>query len=195
MSIYEIINAAFANGYVPASVQGKGVNASSKKGGVKANAQTPSFGIKARAPLTTDRFERSSESQQPMVKYRGKPMSLAQAKTESFKEVDAHEQAHLSAAGQYAASGKVIDFDGNGIAVSGHVNIKMPHLNKNNPDETIKHARTVMTAARAPESFSELSSADLSVYAQAKSVLAKAESFKSEQSGKNPFATNPFARA
>lgn len=192
MSIYEIINAAFANGYVPASVQGKGVNASSQKGGVKANAQTPSFGIKARAPLTTDRFERSSESQQPMVKYRGKPMSLAQAKTKSFKEVDAHEQAHLSAAGQYAASGKVIDFDGNGIAVSGHVNIRMPYLDKNNPDETINHARTVMKAARAPESFSELSDADLNVYAQAQSTLNQALAFKS-QKGKNPFATNPFA--
>ena len=56
-----------------------------------------------------------------------------------------------------------------------------------------------MTAAKAPESFSELSDADLNVYAQASATLAKAEAFKAEQSnnpfakGKNPFASNPFA--
>ncbi|MBQ7450367.1 hypothetical protein IJS77_03030 [bacterium] len=130
-----------------------------------------------------------------MVSYNGKKMTLGQARQESFREVDTHEQAHLNAAGQYAASGKVIDYDANGIAVSGHVNIKMPHLDKTNPEETIKHARTVMVAAKAPESFSELSSADLNVYAQASATLAQAEAFKA-QMGNNPFAkksTNPFA--
>ena len=198
MSIYDLLNAAFSkNGYVPQS-------APLRAGEVPKNPnhgqqKVPSFGVKLRAPLEKDTFQHSEKAGQPMVSYKGKTMTLEQARTKSFQEVDAHEQAHLSAAGQYAASGKVIDFDGNGIAVSGHVNIKMPHLDKSNPDETIKHAKTVMTAAKAPESFSELSDADLNVYAQASETLAKAEAFKAQQGNnpfakdKNPFATNPFA--
>ena len=199
MSIYDILNATFANSFIPGSVSIRAGEVPKNTTAVKQKA--PTFGIKARAPLTTDKFERSSEQQgQPMVSYKGKKMTLAQARTDSFREVDAHEQAHLSAAGSYASGGKVIDYDSNGIAVSGHVNIKMPHLDKNNPDETIKHARTVMFAAKAPESFSELSDADLNVYAQASATLAKAEAFKAQQSDgknpfekKNPYTTNPFA--
>ena len=194
MSIYDFINAAFSNGYVPssASVRAGGLPQNTTEG--KPKTQIPSFGVKMRAPLTNDKFERSAEqSGQPMVSYKGKKMTLEQARTDSFKEVDAHEQAHLSAAGSYASGGKVIDYDENGIAVSGHVNIIMPHFDRNNPDETIKQAKTVMVAAKAPESFSELSDADLNVYAQASATLAKAEAFKAQQ-GNNPFANkNPFA--
>ena len=202
MAIFDWFNAAFGYGNIPSSSFVRtGAISQTPNQRNQGQPKVPSFGLKMAPSLDSDTFVRSTDGQQAqgqqaqgqkMVSYKGKKMSLEQARTDSFKEVDAHEQAHLSAAGQYASGGKVIDFDGNGIAVSGHVNIKMPHLDKNNPEETIKHAKQVMVAAKAPESFSELSDADLNVYAQASATLAKAEAFKAQQ-GKNPFATNPFA--
>ena len=193
MSILDLINAAYNTQYVYSMYNAgqKIAPGSNVKGANSQKGAVPSFGLKMRAPLTNDKFESSQSQGQKMYNYNGRKMTLAQAQEESYREVDAHEQAHLSAAGQYAASGKVINFNGDGIAVSGHVNIKMPHLDKSNPDETIKHAKQVMVAAKAPESFSELSDADLNVYAKASATLAQAESFKAQQS-KNPFAKNPF---
>ena len=197
MSIYDFLNAAFSkSGYVPPTT---GVHT----GGVPHKSQNvqkvPSFGVKLRAPLEKDTFQSSGEKGQPMVSYKGKTMTLEQARIESYNEVNSHEEKHLEAAKGYGHS-KVINYDGNGIAVSGHVQIQMPHFDKKNPDKTIAHAEIVKAAAVAPEEIgSELSDADRNVYAQADAVLQQALAFKAEQSSnpfakdKNPFATNPFA--
>lgn len=70
----------------------------------------------------------------------------------------------------------MIEKDANGIPVGGHVSIKMPSLNKNNPNETIKHANTVIKAALAP---SDPSSQDYKVAAQARLIKNQAEIYKS----------------
>jgi len=127
------------------------------------NNNVPKFGIKGKQPLKEDMFE-----------YKGQKMGLSAAKQKSYDDVYRHEAAHLAAAGSYATSGINIDYDGRGIATSGHVNIAMPKLNKNNPKETIKHAETVIASAEAPAGFDELSSADKSVAAQARAVKAQA---------------------
>ncbi len=89
----------------------------------------------------------------------------------NYAEIYAHEAAHKSAAGSLGGP-IVIEENGEGIPVGGHVSIKMPSLNKNNPKETIDHANTVIKAALAP---SDPSGQDYKVAAQAKSIKAQAE--------------------
>lgn len=130
----------------------------------------PFFGIKSREPLTQDMFE-----------YKGNKYTKSEAQQRSYNDVRRHEQAHLSRAGKYATSGIHIDFDGNGMATSGHVNIAMPTLNPKNLKETIEQAETVEAAALAPQSFDTLSDADKSVAAQARGIKSKAVAMKSRQ--------------
>ena len=174
MSVLDLINASFnTNNYQ--AVQGRGRTSEPKaNGGVtqKGN-QTPTFGIKGRVPLTQDVFD-----------YKGQKLSKEEAKTKSYADVYRHESAHLAAAGKYAASGIHIDFDGNGIATGGHVNVKMPTLNRKNLDETINHAQTVIKSAEAPASFDELSDADKNVAAQSRAVLSQALALKGKNNNK-----------
>ena len=172
MGISEIINAGFNKKYTPVT-GGEGVSAPKNSNGVSPKGnQTPTFGIKGKAPLTQDMFE-----------YKGQKLTREETKRQSYNDVYRHESAHLAAAGKYAASGINIDYDGNGFAVSGHVNVKMPTLNKANPTETIEHARAVIKSAEAPASFDELSDADKSVAAQARAVLSQALSVKGQDKG------------
>lgn len=198
MAIFDWFNAAFGYGNIPSSSFVRtGAISQTPNQRNQGQPKVPSFGLKMAPSLDSDTFVRSTNGQQAqgqkMVSYKGKKMPLEQAITNSEEEVLAHEREHYNKAGKHAASGPVLIKDSNGITVSGYVNIKMPHLNKNNPDETIDHAETVKVAAIAPESIgSELSDADLNVYAQADAILQQALAFKAQQ-GKNPFATNPFA--
>ena len=57
-----------------------------------------------------------------------------QAINQRKREIYAHELAHKNAAGTLAGP-IVIDKDSNGIPMGGHVSIKMPILNKTNPQE------------------------------------------------------------
>ncbi|MDR1167825.1 MAG: hypothetical protein LBK53_02905 [Heliobacteriaceae bacterium] len=99
-----------------------------------------------------------------------------------YPEVYAHEMAHKTAAGAFAGS-IVIDKNADGIITGGHVNIKMPSLNPENPLETKKHAQTVINAAMAPASPS---SQDFEVAAQARQALKLAEKAITDQkTGKN----------
>lgn len=96
-----------------------------------------------------------------------------------YDDVYAHELKHKQAAGSYGGS-IVIERDANGIVTGGHVDIKMPTLDKNDPDETIKHANIVIDAAMAPDDPSDQ---DYKVAAEARAIKAEAQSCKSSSNG------------
>lgn len=95
-----------------------------------------------------------------------------------YNEIYAHEQEHKRAAGSFGGA-IVIEKDGQGIPTGGHISIKMPVLDKSNPDETIKHADTVIKSAMAP---SDPSKQDYKVAAEAKAIKNEATKYK-QQSG------------
>ena len=64
----------------------------------------------------------------------------------NYNEIYAHEQAHKSAGGALAGA-IVIEKNSDGIPVGGHVAIKMPVLNPNNPQKTIDEANIVVDKA------------------------------------------------
>lgn len=90
------------------------------------------------------------------------------------REVRAHEQAHLSAAGNLAVSGASFQFatgpDGACYAMSGEVNIDTSPI-PNNPAAMPQKAQQIESAAMAP---AQPSPQDRSVAAQAASMAAKA---------------------
>ncbi len=90
------------------------------------------------------------------------------------REVRAHEQAHLSAAGRYAKSGANYTYEKgpNGInyAVGGDVKIDSAPI-PNDPEATIKKAETIRRAALAPK---QPSGQDHSVAAHASHLAAEA---------------------
>ncbi len=88
-----------------------------------------------------------------------------------YAKIYAHELAHKNAAGSLAGS-IFIEKNSEGIPVSGHVPIKMPSLDNENPDKTIEQADIVVKAALAP---SDPSDQDLKVAAQARAIKAQAE--------------------
>ena len=88
-------------------------------------------------------------------------------------EVRSHEQAHLSAAGQYATGGASFSYqtgpDGKRYASSGEVPVDMTQ--EKTPEATIQKMRTVRRAALAPASPS---AADRNIAAQASTKEAQA---------------------
>ena len=99
------------------------------------------------------------------------PMFKSQLIQKNYREIYNHELAHKNAGGSLAGS-IVIEKNSEGIPVGGHVSIKMPVLNKENPEETIAQAETVFRAAMAP---SEPSEQDYKVAAKAKQIKAQAK--------------------
>ena len=99
----------------------------------------------------------------------------------NYSEIYAHEKAHQNAGGSLAGA-IVIEKNEEGIPVGGHVNIKMPSLNPQNPQKTIDDANTVIRAAMAP---SDPSSQDYAVAAQAQNIKMRAQALKNEHQGKN----------
>ena len=97
-----------------------------------------------------------------------------------YNEVYAHEQKHKSAAGSLGGA-IVIEKNAQGIPTGGHVDIKMPVLDKKNPDKTIKHANTVIKAAMAP---SDPSNQDYKVAADAKAIKSQAQNYQKENGQK-----------
>ena len=93
-------------------------------------------------------------------------------KKKNNQHVIDHENQHLAAAGQYADGGIHIDYDANGWATGGHVNVKMPTLDKNDPQKTVNHAQTIMRSAMAPEDPSDQ---DYKVYSEASRVMFQAQ--------------------
>ena len=99
------------------------------------------------------------------------PMFKSQLIQKNYREIYNHELAHKNAGGSLAGP-IVIEKNSEGIPVGGHVSIKMPVLNKENPEETIAQAKTVFRAAMAP---SDPSAQDYRVAAQAKRIEAEAK--------------------
>ena len=97
----------------------------------------------------------------------------------NYDEIYAHELAHKSAGGSLAGS-IVIEKNADGIPVGGHVDIKMPSLDKNNPQKTINDANTVIRSAMAP---SDPSAQDFKVKAQAEKIKMRAQAVKSNNTG------------
>jgi len=92
----------------------------------------------------------------------------------NYSEIYSHELAHQRAGGSLAGS-IVIERNSDGIPVGGHVAIKMPTLDKNNPQKTIDDANTVIRSAMAP---SDPSAQDYKVANQAKQIKQQAVQFK-----------------
>ena len=90
----------------------------------------------------------------------------------NYNEIYAHEQAHKSAGGALAGN-IVIEKNADGIPVGGHVPIKMPALDHNNPQKTIDEANIVIRSAMAPGNPSPQ---DYKVAAQARAIKAQAQS-------------------
>lgn len=99
-------------------------------------------------------------------------------KQEAYNKVYSHELKHQQAGGSQAGS-IVIDYDGNGVATSGHVSIQVPSaINKANPEQTKQKAETAYNAAMAP---GDPSSADLSIASMAQSIMSKAMNMSSQK--------------
>lgn len=97
--------------------------------------------------------------------------------SKNYNEIYSHELAHKRAGGHLAGA-IVIERNSEGIPFAGHVAIKMPALNKNNPQQTINDADTVIRAAMAP---SDPSGQDYRVAAQAQMIKSQAQSVQSKQ--------------
>ena len=97
----------------------------------------------------------------------------------NYDKIYAHELMHKSAGGSLAGS-IVIEKNADGIPVAGHVYIKMPSLNPNNPQKTIDDANTVIKSAMAPFDPSEQ---DYKVASKAKSVKMQAQAIKDKNTG------------
>lgn len=89
----------------------------------------------------------------------------------NYNEIYAHELAHKTAGGHLAGA-IVIERNSEGIPVGGHVDIKMPTLDPNNPKKTINDADTVIRSAMAP---ADPSGQDYRVAARARNIKAEAE--------------------
>lgn len=99
--------------------------------------------------------------------------------TKNYNHIYAHEMAHKAAGGQFAGAIS-IERNADGIPISGHVPIKMPTLDKNNPQKTIDHANTVIRAAMAP---SDPSGQDYKVAGQAEQIKMQAQAIKNKNQG------------
>ena len=97
----------------------------------------------------------------------------------NYDQIYAHEAAHKAAGGSLTGS-IVIEKNNDGIPVGGHVDIKMPALNPNNPQKTINDANTVIRAAMAP---SDPSSQDYKVASKAESLRMQAQAIKNKNVG------------
>lgn len=97
----------------------------------------------------------------------------------NYDEIYAHELAHKAAGGSLAGA-IVIERNSDGIPFAGHVDIKMPSLNPNNPDKTINDANTVIRSAMAP---SDPSDQDYRVAAHAQSIKMQAQAVKDKNVG------------
>ena len=113
----------------------------------------------------------------PFLGQRNQKQEIERLKKENYSRIYSHEAAHKAAAGSLGGP-IVIEYNPQGIPVSGHVSIRIPSLNKSNPDETISQAKQVKRAALAPGS--DLSEADLNVAHSADVLLSEAQSLKKD---------------
>ncbi len=110
---------------------------------------------------------------------RSQEKKIENLKKENYSRIYAHEAAHKNAAGSLGGP-IVIEYSPQGIPIGGHVNIRIPSLNRENPDETISQAKQIKRAALAP--VTDLSDADLNVARQAEALLSEAQDYKRDMS-------------
>jgi hypothetical protein len=96
---------------------------------------------------------------------------LKQIRQSQYKDIMAHEMAHQSAAGAYGG-GIVIDYDGNGVAVGGHVPISFPGLDAQTPEASLQAYKTIYNAALAPD---DPSGQDKSLAGKATGLMGQAQ--------------------
>ncbi len=102
-------------------------------------------------------------------------------KKDQYNKIYSHEAKHKAKAGSLGGP-IVIEKDKNGIPTGGHVSIKMPVLDKNDPQSTIDDAKTVISSALAPN---DPSKQDLKVASEARTILNKAKNIKNEKQKQN----------
>ncbi len=95
----------------------------------------------------------------------------------NYNEIYRHEMAHKTAGGHLAGA-IVIERNAEGIPFAGHVAIKMPKINKENPQQTINDANTVIRSAMAP---SDPSGQDYKVASQAQAIKSQAQNLQQKQ--------------
>ena len=119
-------------------------------------------GIQQQSPLTQEQ-ERSTQQQADIAKLQTRD-----------REVRAHEQAHIAAAGGLAQGGATFSFqrgpDGKQYAVGGEVNIDTSPVS-GNPEATIRKAQQIRAAALSP---ADPSAQDQAVAASAGALEAQA---------------------
>ena len=98
----------------------------------------------------------------------------------NYNEIYSHEMAHKTAGGPLAGS-IVIEKNDEGIPVSGHVAIKMPSIDPENPQKAIDDANIVIMAALAPSAPSDQ---DYKVAAQARNIKSQAQGMLKGDKGK-----------
>jgi hypothetical protein len=96
---------------------------------------------------------------------------LKQIRQDTYKDIMAHEMAHQSAAGAYGG-GIVIDYDGNGVAIGGHVPISFPGLDAQAPETSLQAYKTIYNAALAPD---DPSGQDKSLAGKATGLMGQAQ--------------------
>lgn len=138
------------------------------------NTNTPSFPLTVKAPSKT----RSADDATTGNRADSREAQALQAEVEKLKatdrEVRAHEQAHLSAAGGIAVTGAQFSFitgpDGQRYAVAGEVGIDVSAV-PDDPQATLRKAETIRRAAMAP---ARPSSQDHAIASQAAAMAAQA---------------------
>lgn len=129
-------------------------------------------GVGLRVGANVDRMQ-SFRSAQNLMQQKHEEKKQALIK-KNYDEIYAHELAHKMAGGALAGD-IVIEKNSQGIPFAGHVAIKMPTLDKNNPEKTIQDADTVIRSALAP---SDPSGQDYKVAAQARSIRSQAVDYQ-----------------
>lgn len=124
---------------------------------------------------TTSMSQRASLSTEPRAQeLRPEEQRIIEELRKRDRDVRAHEQAHLAAAGRYARGGARFTYqvgpDGKRYAVGGEVSIDLSEV-PGNPRATLQKAATIRRAALAP---AHPSSADLAVASQAARLATKA---------------------
>ncbi|MDA0690894.1 MAG: putative metalloprotease CJM1_0395 family protein [Nitrospinae bacterium] len=153
------------------------------EGGLENNGEGENSGTKNQVTPRTE-ADLSQEERQ----------ALTELKTRD-REVRAHEQAHLAAAGPYAKGPPSFEFqtgpDGKPYAVGGEVRIDTSEVS-GNPQATLTKAQTIKRAATAP---ANPSAQDRQVAAQASRMEAEARKEIREQRTEETESTTPASGA
>lgn len=102
---------------------------------------------------------------------------LKEVRQESYNDIMAHEMAHASAAGGFGG-GIVMEYDGNGIAVGGHVPISFPGMDSQNPETSLQGYQTIYKAALAPD---DPSGQDKSLATRASGLMGQAQNMVTQK--------------